>query len=279
MIKLAESLGRIKKYIGLNRKDWVHINDGDEGSGKFNLTAWVLERLLDPDELKAFFSEIKHNVHYTIVDWAYAVRNSEPYEIQVLDEPVELLARTPTAETNIMLLRTLFTCREKQNITIINVQRLFTIDWVARDRARSLAHAYFSTDTKSLKDSYFYKFFSKPRIKKIWYEDKTHIVHYPYPNYYDRVTTFFGDKYPQYWKWYLEYKNSMTYLRKEEDNKANIQTFRTFLNTKEDGDVVTRYKDYFYARGNHKKELILKWSKRFDQQPKVIIKWLKEIYG
>src|SRR5487761_2743251 len=94
-IKLAITLNGFYTYIQRNRKDWVHINSGDEGSGKFNLTALVLERILDPDELKAFFSKIKHHVHYTIADFGYAVRNSEPYEIQVLDEPVELLARTP----------------------------------------------------------------------------------------------------------------------------------------------------------------------------------------
>lgn len=272
VLKLAESFEYIKKYISLNRKDWVHLNDGDEGSGKFNLTAFCIERALTPDQLKVFFQDVKAHIHYTVEDYGYAVRNSQPYDIQVLDEPVELLARTPTAETNIELMRTLFTCREKQVLSIINVQRLFTIDWVVRDRARSLAHAYYVTNTKTLKDSYFYKFFSKAKMRKIWYEDKTHIVHYPYPNYYDRVTTFFGDKYPLYWKAYLEHKNSMTYLKSED----NVGTFKKFLSEIENGSVINRYKEYLYTKGARKKEMVNNWANRFEVQPKNIIDWLKK---
>lgn len=276
-IKLAESFKAIREYITINTKDWCHINDGDEGSGKGNICFLILEQLFTPEQLKDFFDHIADHVHYTIENFGYSVRNSSFFDVNILDEPVELLARTPTASTNIELMKTLFTAREKRNIILFNVQRLFTIDWVVRDRARSLAHCYYITNTRTLNDSYFYKYFSKPRMKKIWYEEKTHIVHYPFPNYWDRVNDFFGDRYPKYWKKYLDHKNSMTYLKKEEDRMKQIEKFKEYLDEVGSGDIMPRYKEYYYSKGRRKKEMLMKWSKLFEQPVKVIQTWVKKI--
>ena len=106
--------------------DVIIACSGREGTGKSSGSI-ILAHILCERQNKTF--SIKNNIHYNIEDFHAAVFNSEPGDVQIIDEAILFaFSRQAMKKENTTLVKILATCRSKNNIIFFNIPNLKTID-------------------------------------------------------------------------------------------------------------------------------------------------------
>lgn len=126
-------------------RDWLHINDGYEGTGKSNSSMWSC-LFVDP----LFYSRNLNkdtwlkDILFVANEILRSIKGSRYYEAKNLDEGSKaLFAREAMKEKNIDLIKTFTLCRQQRQFFNINIPTIWILDpYLRNSRVKTWGHNF-----------------------------------------------------------------------------------------------------------------------------------------
>ena len=188
-------------------KDWLHVNDGYERSGKSDIALQESTEIQPEilDSMASIKKFVEKQITFTSKEFEKAINRANRYDVVMADEGAEAFLNTDSMKADNIDNKKLLTKIGAKNLfIIINVPDIFLLEpYIRGHRIKSLCH---------ITSRGHIAVYSKERIKKISRDKETRSTIYPSPNFYDTFNKLEGRKGLEGKLWEFYRQRKMDYL-------------------------------------------------------------------